>query len=140
MKSGVEKSEPFVLIPVPLYPARERERGFNQAEIIARIIFSVLREKSGLGAGGNQAGHAGRFILEKNILARVRPTAQQAHLARDGRMKNVSGVFSCRGPASETVILVDDVFTSGATAQECAKVLKSAGAKKVFCLTLARAV
>ena len=123
-------SAAWQIVPVPLYPRRERERGYNQAKIIAGIILSYLR-----------AMYPDRqFILDDKYLRRVRPTAQQAKLSKEERVKNISGAFAAIGTAPENVILIDDVFTSGATLEECARTLKSAGAKKVFALTLARAV
>ncbi|MDD2758626.1 MAG: ComF family protein [Patescibacteria group bacterium] len=121
---------PWLLVPVPLHPRRERERGYNQARVIAEIIFSVLQKKY----------PTGQFIAGSRGLSRVRPTAQQARLSREERMKNVYGAFAWAGEPPERAILVDDVFTSGATMQECARVLKMAGTKKVLGLTLARAV
>jgi ComF family protein len=111
----------FTIIPVPLHARRKRERGFNQSEIIAEIIS----EKLGLTINQN--------------LRRVIYTAQQAKLSGDERRKNLQGAFVWSGgQAPEKVLLVDDVFTTGATMQECAKVLKNCGVKTVSCLVLAR--
>ena len=111
----------FVIIPVPLHARRERERGFNQSEILAKIIS----EKFGLAINQN--------------LKRVVYTAQQAKLSGDERRKNLKDAFAwVGGGIPEKVLLVDDVFTTGATMQECAKVLKNNGVKIVSCLVLAR--
>ena len=113
----------FVIIPVPLHPRRERERGFNQAEILAKI-FS---EKFGLS-------------INKN-LRRVIYTAQQAKLSGEERRNNLKDAFVWDDGvkiAPEKVLLADDVFTTGATMQECAKVLKNNGVKAVWGLVLAR--
>lgn len=111
----------FVIIPVPLHARRERERGFNQSEIIA----GILSEKLGLAVNKD--------------LTRVVYTAQQAKLSRDERHLNLKNAFAwIGGKAPEKVLLVDDVFTTGATMQECAKVLKSNGIKVVCGLVLAR--
>lgn len=118
------------IIPVPLYPRRERERGYNQARIIAEIILAYLQTK--------YPGH--RFVLDDGSLSRVRPTAQQAKLSKEERIKNINGAFAAIGAAPENVILVDDIFTSGATLEECARMLKIAGTKNVVGLTLARAM
>ena len=118
------------IIAVPLHPRRERERGYNQARIIAEIILIYLKNKY----------FDRHFILDDNSLSRVRTTAQQAKLSKEERVKNIAGAFAPGKAVPENVILVDDVCTSGATLEECARVLKSAGAKKIFALTLARAV
>jgi len=113
----------FVIIPVPLHLRRERERGFNQAEIIAKI-FS---KKFGLPMNKD---------LQRGIY-----TTQQAKLSREQRLINLRDAFfwiDGAKKAPEKVLLVDDVFTTGATMQECAKVLKSNGAKVVFGFVLAR--
>ncbi|HSR89614.1 MAG TPA: phosphoribosyltransferase family protein [Candidatus Udaeobacter sp.] len=113
----------FVIIPVPLHLRRERERGFNQAEIIANLFAKKL----GLNINKN---------LRRSIY-----TAQQARLTGQQRQVNLKGAFSWSSNIKnipEKVLLVDDVFTTGATMQECAKVLKSNGAKIVWGLALAR--
>ncbi len=113
----------FVIIPIPLHPRRERERGFNQAEILARL-FS---KKFGLNINNN--------------LHRVIYTAQQAKLSGEERRKNLKNAFvfsKDEKTVPEKVLLVDDVFTTGATMQECAKVLKNNGVKVVWGLVLAR--
>ncbi|MEK7131514.1 MAG: ComF family protein [Patescibacteria group bacterium] len=113
----------FIIIPVPLHARRERERGFNQSEIIAKLF-------------------AEKFGLETNKnLHRVIYTAQQAKLSGEQRRANLKNafVFSNSDKAvPEKVLLVDDVFTTGATMQECAKVLKNKGVKVVWGLVLAR--
>ena len=115
-----------LIVPVALHPARERERGFNQAQLLA----AEIARRSGL-------------PLEPNVL--VRPAQTRMHRAgMDGkaRRKSVAGAFAVRHPElvkGKRVLLVDDVFTTGATASACASVLKSAGADAVFVLTIARA-
>lgn len=124
----------FVIIPVPLHARRERERGFNQAEILAKLFAKKLGLK-----------------VETN-LSRTIYTVQQAKLSREERQLNLKDAFiwsaSDKGVlsrnsgtsliAGEKVLLVDDVFTTGATMQECAKVLKNNGVKIVWGLVLAR--
>ena len=116
----------FIIIPVPLHARRERERGFNQAEIISKL-FS---KKFGLNINNN--------------LHRVIYTAQQAKLSGEERRKNLKNAFvwgDVSGDpliAEKKVLLVDDVFTTGATMLECAEVLKNHGVKIVCGLVLAR--
>lgn len=111
----------FVIIPVPLHARRERERGFNQAEILAKLF-------------------AEKFCLSINKnLHRVIYTAQQAKLSGEERRANLKDAFIWSGEVfPEKVLLVDDVYTTGATMQECARVLKNSGVKIVWGLVLAR--
>jgi ComF family protein len=115
-----------VILPVPLHGRRLYERGFNQALLLADRIGS-------------------RFSLPVcyDNLVRIRPTRPQVELSGRDRVKNVAGAFSLIAPLAVKncrVLLIDDVFTTGATMNECAKVLKRAGAAHVAALTLARAV
>jgi ComF family protein len=112
------------IIPVPLHPSRKRERGFNQAYILAKVLsrrYDVPVLKGGLD--------------------RIRPTPPQTGKRRE-RIRNVRGAFQVRRPDrihGRSILLVDDVFTTGATVNECAKVLMKAGAQVVWVYTLARA-
>lgn len=121
-----EGEETLLLIPVPLTEKRMRERGYNQALLLAERIEVVLREK----------GY--RVELREDILLKRRDTAQQKHMDFSSRTKNVAGAYhvaerkACRG---RTFLLVDDILTTGATGSECASRLQSAGAKQVFFLT-----
>lgn len=117
------------IIPVPLHGRRERERGFNQAGLIAEIF----REKMAV------EFPAIDFQINYDLI-RHRFTQQQAKLTKEERLANIKDAFVWQGKeCPKTVILIDDVFTSGATMQECAKVLKSAGAEIVWGVTLSRA-
>ena len=111
-----------VLVPVPLYEKRERERGYNQSQIIAKIIMDVCGCR-----------------VDNYCLERVRQTLQQAHLGLEERLLNVENAFRAKEDINyEKVILVDDVFTTGATMNECARVLRRAGVKEVSGFVLAR--
>lgn len=109
-------------VAVPLHPARLRSRGFNQSLELARRL-----------------GRAWGIAVDAAALQRIRPTAQQTTLSLQERSRNVRGAFSWRGPrlGGRGVVLIDDVYTSGATADACAGVLKKAGAGSVAVLTLA---
>lgn len=132
MTAFSDEGEDFLLlIPVPLTKARLRERGYNQAALLAEGMVSVLTEK----------GY--RVELREDILEKMRDTAQQKHIGYVARMENVAGAYhihkrkECRG---RTVVLVDDIMTTGATGSECASRLLSAGAEKViFTVAAARA-
>jgi len=116
--------EPGVLlVPVPLHPRRRRERGYNQAELLAQ----ELAKRTGL-------------EVAAPALVRRKDTAPQTGLKAAGRRANVAGAFAVRRHAKivgRTVVLVDDVFTTGATARACASTLQKAGVRSVRLLTAA---
>lgn len=122
----VEKKGRVAVVPVPLSSARIRERGFNQSELIAESFAA----QAGVG-------------LSLSSLRRIRHTkAQSETKSREERRNNVSGCFAIQDPralAGKTVFLVDDVITSGATAEEAARELKRAGAREVIALIVAKA-
>ena len=113
------------LVPVPLHPARRRDRGFNQARLFARGL----------------AAPRGLDVLSGSLV-KVRNAPAQAGLKAAERERNVRGVYAVRRPERVrglTLLLVDDVTTTGATIRECARVLKAAGAKEVRAITIAQA-
>jgi ComF family protein len=121
-----------VLVPVPLHSSRERERGFNQAELLAQGLRGALAKSLGKRAPRVEAG----------ALRRTRATPPQTGLSISARRENVRGVFAVSDAAKvrdRMMVLVDDVMTTGATVSACAAALKSAGARAVLALTLARA-
>ena len=109
------------IIPVPLHPSRLRKRGFNQAEILAR----ELGERCGL-------------PVRTDVLYRIRRTSPQKLLGRQERLQNLKGAFgvSAEWTPCGNVLLIDDIYTTGATLERAARVLKKAGAQKVFFLTI----
>ncbi len=110
-----------IIIPVPLFRARERDRDYNQSAVIA----GCLAEKYSL-------------PLDTRSLVRVRVTKQQATLSREERYENVQGAFVWQGgEVPKEVLLVDDVFTTGATLEACAQALKDAGIEVIHGFTLA---
>ena len=115
-----------LIVPVPLHRERLRRRGFNQSLILARAI-----------------GQARHIEINPLVLARTRATVPQTQLRESERRENVRGAFTVVTPqrlAEKKILLVDDVYTSGATAEECAKTLSRGGAEIVDVFTLARAV
>ncbi|MFH1192872.1 MAG: phosphoribosyltransferase family protein [Candidatus Jorgensenbacteria bacterium] len=118
-----------VIIPIPLHPRRLRERGFNQAALIAEALAAVPPLD-------------GAAVLQ-DALARIRYTpTQTAEAGPKKRQENVVGCFVLRRPESirgKTVFLVDDVFTSGATMGEAAKILHAGGAKRIIGVVIAKA-
>ncbi len=123
---------PPVIIPVPLHQARKRERGFNQAELLARGLSRKIAKTRG--TPGPR--------VETHCVDRARPTLPQTGLSIPQRKENVHGVFAVTKPGhtlGRVVVLVDDVMTTGATLSACAGALQKAGALRVLGLTLARA-
>jgi ComF family protein len=131
--ASMDLPETLLMIPVPLWNRKRRTRGFNQAEEIAReLLRNFHRSRRG----------AASIQLDTTSLVRGRETASQTGLTRHQRRANVRGAFAVLQPQTvqgRTVLLVDDVMTTGTTAAECARVLLRAGAKDVFVATAARA-
>lgn len=115
-----------LVIPVPLHPSRLREREFNQSLLLADQVATYLHQP-----------------LSFTNLVRTVPSEPQSTLSRKERLKNLRRAFAVRHPeqvAQKRILLIDDVFTTGTTVNECAKVLRKAGAEAVFVLTLARTI
>ncbi len=113
------------IIPVPLHPAKEKKRGFNQARVLARRLSKIKNIK----------------LIEKRLV-KVKNIPPQTSLEADERARNVRGAFRVRKPEelqSKIVLLVDDVYTTGSTLRECSSVLKKAGVKEVRAVTVAQA-
>jgi ComF family protein len=115
-----------IIIPVPIHFFKRLKRKYNQSELLAQRL-----------------GMLGGILYEPRILRKEKNTPQQEGLSKNTRMKNINGSFGVDPKFSyllsgKNVILVDDVLTTGATANECSKILKRHGAKKVFVLTVAR--
>lgn len=122
---ALDMNEIDVIIPVPLHPKRLRQRGFNQAELIAKVISRYYE------------------ITVLPALERVKNTRAQFDLSREERFNNIIGAFKVSNPAgvyNKRVLLLDDIYTTGATITECAKALKIAGARRVEILALSRAI
>jgi len=122
----VLESKGWLVVPVPLHARRLRQRGFNQSELIAR---AACKHKP--------------VVAEVNTkcLVRQRETVPQAGLTRHQRRQNIRGAFVVRDAdivRGRDILLVDDVFTTGTTISECARVLRRAGAASVYAATVAR--
>jgi ComF family protein len=117
-----------LVVPVPLHRRKLRQRGFNQSELIA---LAALKLKPA----------ASRFRLSAGLLERRRETKSQIGLSRHQRRENIRGAFVVAKPDEidgREILLVDDVFTTGTTVSECARILRRAGAPKVYVATVAR--
>ncbi len=126
--STMQLPEALVVIPVPMSPGRRRARGFNQAEALAQAFLSTQP--------------SGRIQLDTVSLVRTRETSSQTGLTRHQRRANLRGAFAVSDRArikGRSVLIVDDVMTTGTTAGECARVLRRAGADQVLVATVARA-
>lgn len=118
------QSRDAMLVPIPLHRGRLWQRGFNQSALVAHALSRQVR-------------------LEANslVLKRSKPTPALKGMTPQQRRKTVSGAFAIRDPqavAGKTVILIDDVLTTGSTAEACARALQRAGAKRVELITWAR--
>ena len=123
---ALNRGEWDLIVPVPLHPVREREREFNQAHRLA----THLSRNTGI-------------PVRRDCLARIRPTATQTLLSREQRTSNMQRAFALRsqvGIKGASCVIVDDVFTTGATTSACARALKACGADKVCVWTVARGV
>jgi len=116
--------EGTIITFVPMFKRKEKRRGFNQAELIARKLGRIMGQK----------------VLP--LLEKIKDTSSQTKLNKVERMANIKNSFLAKEGAGrhDNILLVDDVWTSGATMKECAKVLKRSGVKRVFGFTLARTV
>ena len=117
----IQRLSPDLLIPVPVHPSRRRARGFNQAEELARR----LSERLGI-------------PMSAGILFRIRKTSPQKSLTPAERLQNLEHAFSARPHPKEArrILLVDDIYTTGATMEACARALKKNGAQEVYFVTI----
>jgi ComF family protein len=127
-----EAAKELTVIAVPLFPSKQRQRGYNQAELLADAAVAELR----------RIDPTWRLLRAKGVLTRRRDTVSQFELTPRGRRRNLEGAFAVdanRLRVGCDVLLIDDIYTTGATARECSRVLRRAGATKVWVATLARA-
>lgn len=120
------------IVPVPLHARKLRKRGFNQAHLLLKAWDGYFSHQNG-----------GATDIGDDILQRVRWTAPQTGLGRRERQHNIKGAFRLIGPGrvqNRSILLVDDVYTTGATVTECTRVLIDGGAKRVDVVALARAI
>lgn len=122
-KYNIQLPTGCLLVPIPLHKRRQRKRGFNQAGLIAKHLADRLN-----------------LELASGVLIKIRSTKPQIELRAEERRKNLTGVFAVVSPdliKNKIIILLDDVKTTGTTLEEASLVLKSAGAKRVWAITVA---
>jgi len=115
-----------LILPVPLYSTKQRQRQFNQAKLIARPLARVFSKE-----------------LQNKLLIKIKSGPAQVDLSRTERFKNVQGAFRVKNDKllkNKNILLVDDVFTTGATVNECARTLSEAGANRIDVFVLARSL
>lgn len=121
LRDKIRHMDISVIIPVPLHPSREKQRGYNQAEVIAKTLAKEMN-----------------LPVDTNYLLRIKATKPQSSINLRARQNNLKNAFSVSSKQHyEQVLLIDDIYTSGNTMDQCAKVLKEAGVKKVYFITAA---
>jgi ComF family protein len=129
---GADIPEQLLVIPVPMHAEKQRKRGFNHAHLLARAAAREVARRH-----PDWALH-----LETTLLQRMRVTVSQAGLTTHQRRENLRGAFFAPRPArlaGKHVLLIDDIYTTGATVRACSRVLRNAGAASVRVATVARA-
>jgi ComF family protein len=126
LKNHLNLNEIDFFIPVPLHPEKQKERGFNQAELLALELTWLFD-----------------IPTVSGLLFRTKETRHQFDLPKAERFRNVKGAFEVKGAgflSGKNVLLIDDIYTTGSTIAECTRVLKEAGARKIHVLTLSCAL
>ncbi len=126
LRSEIERSRTsIIIIPIPLSRKRLRQRGYNQSELLGKFLSDKLSIR-----------------IENNVLYKIKETISQVEIKdRNKRLKNLEGAFEVKNAEiikNKNVILIDDITTTGATLNEARRILKTAGAKKVIGLTVAK--
>lgn len=112
----VRRWNPEVLVPIPMYPAKQRMRGYNQSEILSRLL-----------------GESWDIPVDTGVLKKIKDTDAQKELSRAGRKKNLQEAFLAENSKNyRRILLVDDVYTTGSTVDAAASALKKAGAEEIF--------
>ena len=125
-KDNIEYIKKYdILIPVPIHKKRKKDRGYNQSELIAKEIAKFCKD----------------IKLELNILYKKENIVAQSTLDKKERMKNIKNVFEIRNECkikNKKILLLDDIYTTGSTVNECSRILKNAGCKEIGIITIAK--
>ncbi|HMH16455.1 MAG TPA: ComF family protein [Edaphobacter sp.] len=127
-----EAGSELIVVAVPLFPAKERQRGYNQAVLLADAAMKELK----------RSAPEWKLRTAHGVIRRVKDTQSQFELTPSGRRRNLQGAFAVSetaGLAGREVLLVDDIYTTGATARACSSALRRAGASRVWVATVSRA-
>jgi ComF family protein len=127
-----EAGRDLLVVAVPLFPSKERERGYNQAVLLSDAALAELKKSR----------PEWRLQAAHNVIRRVKDTRSQFELTPKGRRRNLQGAFAVTDGSiliGREVLLVDDIYTTGATARACSRILRQAGASKVWVATVSRA-
>ena len=120
-----EKIEKYdTIVPVPISKKRKKKRGYNQSELLAKEI-----------------AYSANLVLEKESLYKIKDIVEQSKLNKENRLKNIQGVYELVNKEKlnkKKILLIDDIYTTGSTVNECSKVLREAKPKKIGVLTLAK--
>lgn len=120
----VENFQDYILVPIPLHKKKLKKRGFNQAGEIAKEFSENLK-----------------IPVFNDALIKTKQTSAQVELKKEEREENIKGVFLCQKPElvmGKKILLIDDIFTTGSTMEQCARLLQEAGAKEVWGVVVAR--
>lgn len=126
LKHHLNEQQIDFFVPIPLHENKQRSRGFNQAELLS---LELTRHFD--------------IPTVSGLLFRIKETHQQFDLPRNERFKNIKGAFEVKGAnflSGKNILLIDDIYTTGSTVAECTRVLKEAGASKIYVLTLSCAL
>lgn len=126
------------IIPVPISKKRYKERGYNQSLLIAKEISKQTQYKANL---ENKQKEKTNLELVNNCLIKTKNIIEQSKLNKEERQNNIQGVYSLQNPqiiTNQKILLVDDIYTTGSTVNECSKILKQANPKKIGILVLAK--
>lgn len=116
--------ENSILVPVPIYIKKQKDRGYNQSEEIARELSKIIK-----------------VPICSDVLIKIKETPSQAELKKEQRIKNLENTFTIYNPQkikNKKIFLIDDIYTTGSTMQECARILKTAKVKQIWGITIAR--
>ena len=126
------------IIPVPISKKRYKERGYNQSLLIAKEISKQTQYKANI---ENKQKEKTNLELVNNCLIKTKNIIEQSKLNKEERQNNIQGVYSLQNPqiiTNQKILLVDDIYTTGSTVNECSKILKQANPKKIGILVLAK--